>query len=117
MVVINDRLIRVEMNQFGKEIEVITRTPKKNEKDSKGKIVYNEESSTVTARIIENTGNETIWNNAIQQNEGATGLFFLEDGDKLNENSRLIYNGEVFYMKKPIKRMTHWEVPLSKKVM
>ncbi|MDH7506198.1 MAG: hypothetical protein QHH15_00220 [Candidatus Thermoplasmatota archaeon] len=117
--VIDPSMFYVLMDEFGVEIEVITRTPSTIagiiQTDEKGRTIYNEESSMVTARILENTGGEVMWNNAIEQSANATGLFFLDDIDKLNENSRLIYNGDIFYMKKPTKRITHYEVPLEKK--
>jgi hypothetical protein len=107
------------IDTFGMEITVITVTPKiidgEIQKNKKGKIITEEETSPVTARILENPTNEVLWNNMIQQKSDAIGLFHKTDKDKLNENSRLLYNGQVYYMKEPKERFTHMEVPLSKK--
>lgn len=108
------------LGAFGVLVTVITRTPKTSSgtvvKTDKGKIVYDEEiNEDVLCRVLDNTGNEVLWNNAMEQSNSATGLFRKTDIDLLNENSRIIYKGDVYYMKKPTERFTHYEVPLTKR--
>jgi hypothetical protein len=107
------------LNQAGVEITVITRTPQiedgEVQKNSKGNIIYDETTSTVTGRILEMTGTEAYWQGTIAQGENNIGLFRLSDADLLNENSRITYNGRVMYMKRPVMRFTHIEVPLMVK--
>lgn len=114
----SDSMFMRYINFFGKEVEVITKTPQEDEegnivKTAKGKIVYDEETSTVTAGIMESTGNETLFNNATKQEEGLIGVFFKEDQDKLNSNSRIIYKDKILYMGEPVERETHFEVRLE----
>jgi hypothetical protein len=105
--------------RFGVEVDVITRTPKEEDgeiqRTTKGNVIYDEETNTVTARILDNPGSEAFWKNTMMQTENAVGLFRLTDKDYLNENSRVLYDGKIYYMKKPVKRQTHYEVQLTEK--
>lgn len=112
--------IPIVIELFGEMVEVVTRTPQKDKegeiiKNRKGRIIYDETTYTIKARIIENKTTESLWNQTIQQKTDAMGLFNLQDNDKLNENSRVIYHDQIYYMKKPAKRITGIEVPLNKK--
>lgn len=105
--------------RFGVKVEVITRTPHieddEIQRTSKGNIIYDEETNTLTARMLDNPGSEMFWKNTMMQTENAVGLFRLINGEYLNENSRVLYDGKLYYMKKPVKRQTHYEVPLTEK--
>ncbi len=116
------------INQYGRLVQVTTRTPTENGqgeivKDNRGHVVYNEEINTITARIKVMRGGERLVRNNILQVGDAVGIFKLSDAGTLNEQSYLFLQdvntegyGQSFNFKieKPVHKQTHIEANLKR---